>query len=413
MKIRALAFSALVVLHSATAFAQQDPGRFARGQGVPGASIKPGKTDAKMDNKPYSGSYLPRSSGPLARENDSEVKDMITKGFGDCDLVHQIIKDNANKPTTEKFDTAVKNTEGTDPHLTSDYNRDGYNPNAQGWEGFCHLWSPAGLDPISAFVVSMDKIYANVPFGIGDLKELTTYNYPQPYTKFIGKRNNNPTEPEAEADVLDPVDLLATFQAYVGPGKPGVVLDIDPGPQVWNQPFYSYSTETTELTGDAANGGPRGTKAYTVKLGAQYASEGSYAYRGETYLRDLSWNMKVWVDARGNVKQAEWVKEGSDRIPDFAWVPVGKNTSPNFERLQKIAKEGVSVKDIESFCKGMQALTADGLKNGDAKKLADLLNAICPVLDQNKLSDYIGKTAARLGVDGSALDSALNPLPNS
>src|SRR5439155_22973002 len=142
-----------------------------------------------------------------------------------------------------------------------------------------------------------------------------------------------------------------------------------------------------------------------MKLNTQYASEGGYGYRGDTYLRDLNWTAKIFTDKNGNIVNSEWVTADSDRIPDFIWVPMDKHSSPNYARLQKIAKDGVSVKDVESFCKTMQGMTKDSFASGDGKAAADLLNKICPVLDQNKLNDYVKKTAERTGIDYSVLDA--------
>lgn len=398
-----LTVGAATILFAGTASAQ----RYVTREGMKPPTITAGTVEGKMDNKPYSASYLPRTDGPLSHSHDAEIEDMITKGFGDCDLVHQAIKDNAKKQTTEKFDAAVKEAEGTDPGLTAEYNANAYDKNAQYWEGFCHLWSPAGLDPNSAFIIAMDKIYANVPFGIGDLKELTTYNYTDSDAIFVGKRNYGGDSKKASEN-LDPVDLLTVFDSNVGPGKDGVVLDIDPGAEVWNQPFYSWKRTSKELTGDARKGGPRGYKhTYEVSLHTEYAKEGEYAYRGDTYLYELNWKMKVWTDKDGKIMKSSWIKDQSDKIPDFAWIPNVKNQSENYKRLMKIAKDGISVKDIEGFCKGMKGLTKDNLKT-EGPKLAALLNSICPVLDQNKLDAYVKNVAEKTGIDYSALDSALN-----
>ena len=78
---------------------------------------------------------------------------------------------------------------------------------------------------------------------------------------------------------------------------------------------------------------------------------------------------------------------------------------------KKIAKKGVAVKDIEAFCKGMQKLTKANFKTQKGE-LAKLLSNICPVLDQNKLSDYEKKIAAKTGIDYSVLDSALQDPPD-
>jgi hypothetical protein len=397
------------VLTASPAFAQT--GRYVTKSSWSSPALTPagpaaGTDGAKMDFKPYSSSYLPASEGPLSRKNDAGIQDMIEKGFGDCDLVHAKIKENAKKSSAGKFDTAVKNADGVYPKLAEKYeNGGGHRPSAEGWEGFCHLWAPAGLDPTANFIVSMDKIYADVPFGVGDLKELTTWNYPSPSSRFFGVRNYGS---KTDAEALDPVDLLTIFKEYVGPGKPGVVFDIDPGTQVWNQPFYSWKTDTTKLSGADAAGAPAGGSAHRIVLSSEYGSEGSYAYRGEPYLNTLTWTMIVYTDKNGAITGSKFDDSASNsRIPDFAWVPVKKYSSPNLERLAKFQKDGVSVKDIESFCKAMQALTADDFKKDNGKALAALLEKICPALDQNRLGDYIRKTAARAGIDGSALDSAL------
>src|SRR4051812_20870159 len=145
----------LALSFSATA---QQTGPYVARAGLTPPKITAGTVAAHMDNKPYSASYLSRQEGNLSQKNDVGVGEMIEKGFGDCDLVHQIVKDNAKKASSVKFDTAIKNSEGTDPGLTADYEANGHDPNAEHWEGFCHLWAPAGLDPMSAFVVSMDRI---------------------------------------------------------------------------------------------------------------------------------------------------------------------------------------------------------------------------------------------------------------
>ena len=92
-------------------------------------------------------------------------------------------------------------------------------------------------------------------------------------------------------------------------------------------------------------------------------------------------------------------------------MPTGKAKGTNLSRLQKIAKKGVAVKDIEAFCKGMQKLTKANFKTQKGE-LAKLLSNICPVLDQNKLSDYEKKIAAKTGIDYSVLDSALQDPPD-
>lgn len=399
--------SLLLASISATAFAQQPMnGRFARGAGESPAKLsRAGSKSGYLGHDPYSGSYLPRTSGPLANEpGDATVKEKITNGFGDCDLVHQIIKDNANKDTAAKLEAA-----GT-PGFREKYLREGYDASAESWTGFCHNWAPAGLDNAVNFMVNMDRIYADVPFGIGDMRELVTFALPSAYDyAWYGKRHNDKDKAEEKSDELDPVDLLSIMETHVGPGKGGIVLDVDPGYMVWNQPVYKWNREATEVTGDAQGPkkAPRDGKAYKVKLNATYGIEGHYGYRGETLSRDSNWEFFVYTDKKGNIVDSAWDPAFSNKIPDFAWAAKGDRYADTaFDTIKKVAKDGVKVSSIEEFCKVMSGLSKKPTRS-ERKKLKKLLDEICPVLDQNKLSEYIRKTAERIGEDYSVLEDSI------
>ena len=391
------------------AFAQSN-GRFVRGAGErPAKLTRAGTKNGNLGTNPYSGSYLPRHEGPMMKEKDEEIRRKIQEGFGSgdgkCDLVHQIIKDNANKDTAAKFDAAGN------PGFRERYEREGYSATAETWEGFCHNWAPAGLDPAINFMVSMDKIYADIPFGVADMRELTTFTLPESYNyAWFGKRHNDKDSAEKPEDSLDPVDLMTIFENYVGEGKPGIVLDVDPGYMVWNQPYYKWKREATRVTGTemGPKQPPRGGRAYKVQLDATYAVEGHYGYRGETLSRDSNWSFYIYTDKKGNIVDSAWDPAATNKIPDFAWAPTGgRADSPEFEALKKIAKDGVSVNDIEAFCTAMANLPAGNISRGDAKKIKKLLDKICPVLDQNKLNDFVKATAERTGQDFSALEDAI------
>ena len=401
---RTLTVAALLTLVASTALAQSPlNGRFS-GSERRATITEAGSRSGNLGFEPYSGSYLPISSGPLANSaSDAEIKKMVTDGFGDCNLVHKIIQDNATRDTAAKFEGVGA------PGFREKYLREGYNKDAESWTGFCHNWAPAGLDAGINFMVSMDKIYADIPFGISDMRELTTYILPRTSgTAWFGKRHNDKDSAEKPEDELDPVDMLTMMENYVGPGKPGLVLDVDPGYMVWNQPVYKWNRESTLVTGDEAGPkkAPLGGSAYKVKLTATYGLEGHYGYRGDTISRDISWEMFVYTDKSGKIVDSAW--SGTNKIPDFAWSHVGpRRDTPEWKALKKIAEEGVSVKDIESFCATMQALPAGPISAENAAKLKALLDKICPVLDQNKLSDYVRATAERTGQDFSVLEDAI------
>ena len=412
-----------MILTAATARAQSNPlEHWASQYGVSAQPLSSGTTGGKMDFKPYSASYLPRYEGPLNRQHDTGIDDVIKNGYknpdgSNCDLIHDRIKANVDKSSAHKFDTAATNAEGTNPGLADDYEKNGHDEHAPSWTGFCHLWAPAGLDPVSNFIVSMDRIYADVPFGIGDLKELNTWNYPHPSSKFFGERNNGDEKPENN---FDPADMLAIFQNYVGSGKPGVVLDVTPGAEVWNQAVYSYENVATDATADDAKAAgltiPAGGKAIKANLSMTWTVEGSYAYRGEAYTRDRTLAYTAVVDKSGKITGAKWDAGSIGEVPDFAWVPETKWETENYKRLQKIAKEGIPLSGVEKLCADLASLPQGSVPAATAADITAQLDVVCPLLDSNKLDAYIKDIAAKKGIDYSVLDAAINggqPEPRS
>lgn len=407
--------AALFLFVSGSALAQPAPagtpsepltGRFVRGAGERVVRLeRAGTKSGDLGTSPYTGSYLPRRTGPLAKKNDAVLRRMIREGFGECDLVHKIIKDNARKDTASKMEATGH--EG----FRDRYLEVGFDKTAETWEGFCHNWAPAGLDPAINLMVSMDRIYMDVPFGIGDLRELTTYVLPDSSDlAWFGIRNNEKKGKKKPENELDPVDLMTIFENYVGKGKPGIVMDVDPGYKVWNQPFYEWTRTATRVT-KAADMGPRRPpkkgRAYRVVLDAKYAVEADYAWRDGTVSRDTKWEFWVYTDKSGRIVDSAWDREASDDIPDFAWAPLGgRFDSEELDTLERIAKDGVKVSDIEEFCEMMESLSSAPTA-AERRKLKKLLDAICPILDQNRLSRYIRETAARIGVDYSVLEDSI------
>lgn len=414
-KISAAGTVIAALLVAATANAQSNPlGHWASQYGISAGKLTAGTTGDKMDFKPYSASYLPRYEGPLNRQHDSAIDDHILHGYpnpdgSNCDLIHDNIKKNVDKSSAGKFDAAVTNAEGSNPNLSDAYEKEGHDANAPSWTGFCHLWSPAGLDPVSNFIISMDRVYADVPFGIGDMKELNTWNYPHPNALFFGDRNYGDEKPDNN---FDPTDLLAILQNYIGHDKPGVVMDVTPGDEVWNQPFYSWSNEAKDGTADDAKAAgltvPEGGKVLNATLTMTWSVEGSYAYRGDAYTRDRSLTYTAVTDKDGNVVGAKWTNGAISEVPDFAWVPNSKWETANYKRLLKIAKEGIPLAGVEKLCADLASLPNGSVPADIAADIRKQLDSVCPLLDSNKLDAYIKDIAAKKGIDYSVLDAAIN-----
>ena len=141
------------------------------------------------------------------------------------------------------------------------------------WMGLCHAWAPSTLMYKAPKPVTLKgKTGIKVPFGSSDIKALLTLNVHHnivPYLPpMVGnackedfKISNRETirmlEPNISSSELDkrveslfkevcgPVDpgafhiVLATKLAK----KEGVIVDVDPGLQVWNQPVFKYEAK--------------------------------------------------------------------------------------------------------------------------------------------------------------------------
>lgn len=280
----------------------------------------------------------------------------------------------------------------------------GYRPEAAGWEGFCHNWAPAGLDPTARLVIATDRIFGEVPFGVGDLRELTTYLRPEDDEKWFGKRNWGDGRYDPAHDDFTPVDVHALLTHYVGPGKPGLVFDVDPGSQVWNQPVYRYEYQAHETSSRPAGlTTVAGGKVYAVGMTFDYANEANdYASRGPTRVGSESLNYLLSTDAHGNIVDGKWV--GSNRIPDFATVHENNGSSAAFDRLKDVSSQGVAVSQIENVCQTLWTLPRNIRKrHAILRGLKPALTEIAPVVDARRFNNYLRTVARERRIDYSNL----------
>lgn len=387
-----------------------DAGHYVGRLGLHHGAPELGTQDVKLDVEPYSASYLPAKKGQLAKEVDCNYLPEILNGFdsGQCDMFNETVKASACMSAAEKLDRAAIAARGVDLGLVDDYLKRGYRPDAESWEGFCHNWAPAALDPVAGLVTNVSMVYGGVAFGVGDLRELVNFTYPSPDATFIGTRNYG-SKPDEK--VFDAVDLHNIFTEYIGPGKPGVVMDVEPGTEVWNQPFYRYKMDTTDATDAEAvrDKIPEGGRAVHVDLRAWYAVEGQYRYEGSVYSRTLDWSYYLVMDDSDRVVGGAWDEAaGNSKIPDFAWVPNRKDSNKYFDFIQEIAKKGVPVLEVETFCNAVNEAAKDGHidddERGDLQKLSAKLAG---VTDPNGLDNYMRETALAYNVDYSELSDIM------
>lgn len=128
------------------------------------------------------------------------------------------------------------------------------------YEGFCDQFATANNDPkVKKLLKSTQGLDCEgIPLTKGDLQELFTAFYTSKDTDYYGARNYvSEDDRNAAHDIA--VDELnrATFYAryiyyihgHLDKGE-GIVLNVDSGPEVWNQPVKEINSSSEEITDD-------------------------------------------------------------------------------------------------------------------------------------------------------------------
>jgi hypothetical protein len=170
-------------------------------------------------------------------------------------------------------------------------------PDASAMSGRCRVWSAWSLDPeIQTSLSRMSKgILCNemIPFTRGELKELLTVLYPSPpfsQRRFLGQLYSHPYQYPADVEDANLAlvklgelgggtdftpDLVLKMASEAKSLGENMIIDIDPGREIWNQPV--------EWVVDVAYQDP-GSEATADRTSAEFASAGP---EGVGFLRNL------------------------------------------------------------------------------------------------------------------------------
>lgn len=227
------------------------------------------RSSAGLPYKPYSSDYQNPSQGALLKAaEDYEYLDMA--------LFSPTVtgKETAtHKSVIAKFDEArSKVLFASGPSLLPSFQEaqdieDKKHPwikGALGWTGVCHQWSAAALNPEVESLLGDGQgiICDGILFTRGGLKELFTalYNYSKEGKEQVGtgnrKREMMPQEMAAVSEFalndengFAPQDFESFLYKHLKSGQ-GVVMDKDPGTQVWNHPIYHANTSSKVMSSD-------------------------------------------------------------------------------------------------------------------------------------------------------------------
>ncbi len=200
-------------------------------------------------------------------------------------------------------------------------------PNDPKWNGLCHAVAAVTsqyLEPQNQIVnVSLpDGAQISVPFYSSDIKALLALSANDVVahtSQGIGQPCRAEHPDSAACWDTNPGALYIAVTNMVGRLKKPLLMDVDPGPEVWNAVIKSYSAKITamdELSPDASQDAVRQVRVdMTLQhtLGAKPARGPVGAlFKTETYSFTLE------LDRTGSIIGGEWI---SKNRPDSLWKP--------------------------------------------------------------------------------------------
>lgn len=181
------------------------------------------------------------------------------------------------------------------------------------WFGFCHAWAASSImepEPQQARTSPVGD-RAPLALAVGDQKGLLAACHTQDVANAYGERFEEGDSEEDRQD-LAPDALWRILKLYLGTQRVPLVLDIEPGPQVWNFPAYAYELRT--------DGNGDGTRQATLTL--WLVSDGVAPDFVGTQVQRLTYTFTFTMRSGGVVfGSGLWTGRSLQDHPDFAWFP--------------------------------------------------------------------------------------------
>jgi len=193
-------------------------------------------------------------------------------------------------------------------------------PSARWWSGICDGWSMTALqykEPRQIEAKNPDGVV--VPFGASDIKGLMSYGAARHFevvSRQVGARCTGigSVFNRAACNDINAGALHVVLANQIGLKKQGIVMEIDPGPQIWNQPTYGFKFN---IIGSAATGvRVQATVYYADELDKPSWTPVVGTDKFQVGKLDLDYILDL--DASGNIVGGSYV--GATH-PDFVWLP--------------------------------------------------------------------------------------------
>ncbi len=180
-------------------------------------------------------------------------------------------------------------------------------PNVPGWVGLCHGWSAAAVmedEPTRALRVG------GINVGVGDQKAWLSLAHGDDVANFYGLRYDGPGD---DPNDMAPELLWEALRTSIGEQKTAIVLDLEPGAEVWNYPVYAYRVEASKVRRNLYRG-----KIY-VWLADDHVPADFVGVK--RLVQAYPFEIQAASDGTPIHGTGRWIGAARKSHPDFAWVP--------------------------------------------------------------------------------------------
>jgi hypothetical protein len=219
------------------------------------------------------------------------------------------------------------------------------------WWGHCHAWAAASiLEPEPRHGVYR----SGVLFNVGDIKGLLAEAHYSDQATFFGQRYNGNAGDDFED--MYPFTTWQVLRQYVNINHTPIVMDLNPGPEVWSYPVYMYQLSFQPIAATTYQAAAAAAASQELRSSSGIGSYNASFYQGQLTMMVADFEVNpdfVGVSPQQHNYTFVFAAQGSSLIansdhwtgasvqdhPDFAWYPTQRvqgNTQLDYTTVSQL-----------------------------------------------------------------------------
>lgn len=193
--------------------------------------------------------------------------------------------------------------------------------NAPSWHGLCHGWAASAvMEPEPKKTI----MSGNQFLSVGDQKGWLAVCHDDDVANFYGDRFGDGIGSDDPQDIA-PDELWMVLRRHIKEQGVPIVLDLEPGPQVWNYPAFAYRIDHQPVRA--------GSPTHQGTMSIWFADDA--VPKNFVGLKRVFQRYRFQVEMRNDsvvMGTGKWIGESVKNHPDFAWFPyVVRSSNPEMD----------------------------------------------------------------------------------